>query len=140
MDPVAALGVAGTAVVGAMATDAWRRCADGVVELWRRVQPERVPTVEAELIDTHRAVVAARRAGDAEVEEEWAEVWRSKLRVLLRTHPGLAADLQRLVDEELRPALPPAEQTRIGQVEMKASATGSGRVYQAGRDQHIHER
>ncbi|MFI6743795.1 hypothetical protein ACIBI9_63950 [Nonomuraea sp. NPDC050451] len=44
------------------------------------------------------------------------------------------------MEEVLTPALEPADQERVGSLVLKASASGHGRVYQAGRDQIIHER
>ncbi|MGW4796451.1 hypothetical protein ACWEPC_28920 [Nonomuraea sp. NPDC004297] len=52
----------------------------------------------------------------------------------------MAAEIQRVLDEVLRPTLDEAERARVGSLVMKARASGHGRVYQAGRDQHINER
>lgn len=45
----------------------------------------------------------------------------------------------RRILDELNPRLPEPS-SAIGEVRMTAEASGSGRVYQAGRDQHITER
>ncbi|MGC0210980.1 hypothetical protein [Streptomyces levis] len=62
-----------------------------------------------------------------------------RLQQILREDPLLENELRRLLDGELTPALPADEGERIGSLLMKATASGSGRVYQAGRDQHISE-
>ncbi|MFI1191008.1 hypothetical protein [Streptomyces californicus] len=121
---------AGATLVGLMATDAWERTRDGVVALWRRARPDRADTVAAELKHT-RADLAA----DATAEEELAAEWQGRIRRLLTERPQVAADLRALLDE-LAPGGAPAAST----VAQRATASGSARVYQAGRDQHITER
>ncbi|MGW2027989.1 hypothetical protein [Streptomyces decoyicus] len=122
-----------------MATDAWQHARDCAVALWRRVHPDRVPAIEAELADVRSEVIAARDEGDAQAEEELAADWQRRLRRLLRDDPSLADELRRVLDEELSPLLAPAEQSRIGQVQMNATASGHARVYQAGGNQTIRE-
>lgn len=136
MDPLVL--AAGTAVVSSMATDAWRQARDATVSLWRRVHPERVPAIEAELADVRAEVIAAREEGDPQAEEDLAADWQRRLRRLLRDDPLLADELRRVLDEELNPLLAPAEQTRIG-IQMTATASGHARIYQAGRHQTIRE-
>ncbi|MEW1753335.1 hypothetical protein ACIQU1_25645 [Streptomyces angustmyceticus] len=121
-----------------MATDAWRQARDATVSLWRRVHPERVPAIEAELADVRAEVIAAREEGDPQAEEDLAADWQRRLRRLLRDDPLLADELRRVLDEELNPLLAPAEQTRIG-IQMTATASGHARIYQAGRHQTIRE-
>ena len=140
MDPVTLAAAAGTALVGAMATDAWAQAKAITVRLWRRVHPERATTVEAELVELRAEVLAARQAGDTQAEAALAAEWQQRLRRLLAANPSLAAELQRVLREELLPLLPPPEQTRVQTVTMTARASGHGRVYQAAGDQHITER
>ncbi|WP_098010990.1 hypothetical protein [Streptomyces sp. sk226] len=121
---------AGVTLVGLMATDAWERARDGVVALWQRARPERADAVAAELTDT-RADLAA----DATAGEELAAEWQGRIRRLLTERPEVAADLRALLDE-----LAPSERTVAPTVAQRATASGSARVYQAGRDQHITER
>ncbi|MDX3108777.1 hypothetical protein [Nonomuraea angiospora] len=138
MDPIVL--AAGTALVTAMATDAWQSARDGAVALWRKVRPEQAEVVEAELVEVREQVLEARRDGDVDTEQALAGTWQVRLQQLLRAEPSLAGEIQRVLDEVLTPALQPAEQERIGTLVMKAKASGHGRIYQAGRDQTIHER
>ncbi|MEU2261224.1 hypothetical protein ABZ557_13275 [Streptomyces sp. NPDC019645] len=126
---------AGTTVVTLMATDAWERTRDGLVALWRRVSPSRADGVEGELEATRDDLLLARESGDELAEQELGEEWAGRLRRLLRDRPEVAAELRRILAD-----LYPEEQARTGTVQMRAEASGSGRVYQAGRDQHIAER
>jgi hypothetical protein len=138
MDPV--VMAAGTALVGAMATDAWRQARAAMVALWQRARPDDAEVVEGELAEVRSEVLTARQAGDAETEQALVGSWQVRLQQLLRGDPRLASELRRVLDEELTPALSAGEQTRIGSIMMTATASGRGRVYQAGRDQHITDR
>ncbi|MEU6945299.1 hypothetical protein ABZ957_08685 [Streptomyces sp. NPDC046316] len=127
---------AGSAVVTLMATDAWERTRDGVVALWRRASPSRADGVEGELDATRDDLLAAREDGDDLTEQELREEWVGRLRRLLREQPEVAEQL-RLVLAEFDPD---SRETSAVTVQMRAEASGRGRVYQAGRDQHIAER
>jgi hypothetical protein len=137
MDPLVL--AAGTAVVTAMATDGWEQARAAVVALWRRVHPDQVPAVESELRDVRAEVLAAREAGDRSAEVGLAGDWQRRLRRLLAADPRAGDELRRVLDEELAPLLNPAERSVVHDIEMTATASGHGRVYQAGRDQHISE-
>ncbi|MFJ6519272.1 hypothetical protein ACIQJ4_13640 [Streptomyces filamentosus] len=128
--------VAGTAVVTLMATDAWERTRDGVVALWRRVSPSRADGVEGELEATRDDILAARESGDELAESELREEWAGRLRRLLRAQPEVAHELRRILDE----LAPETQESAPSAVQMSAEASGSARIYQAGRDQHIAER
>lgn len=135
MDPIVL--AAGTALVSAMATDAWQQARAATVGLWRRTRPERADRIGAELDVLRGQVLAAREADDEDTEQALTGAWRLHLHDLLRENPGLAAELQRLLDEHLTPALPENEQARTRSVVMKAEAHDNSRVYMAGGDQHI---
>ncbi|GGX40390.1 hypothetical protein [Streptomyces chryseus] len=127
---------AGSAVVTLMATDAWERTRDGVVSLWRRVNPARADGIEGELDSARDDLLVARVNGDSLTEQELTEEWAGRLRRLLREQPSVAVELREILAE-----LDPDLQNRGPQtVRMSADVSGSGRVYQAGRDQHITER
>ncbi len=138
MDPIV-VAVA-TALVGAMATDTWQQARTGMVALWRRVHPKQAELIEAELTDMRTEVLAARDADDGDTEQALVGCWQIRLQQLLRREPTLAGELRRMLDQDLTPVLTPVEQTRIGSIVMTANASRHGRVYQAGRDQHISER
>ncbi|MFF8608960.1 hypothetical protein ACF06X_23805 [Streptomyces sp. NPDC015346] len=127
---------AGAAVVTLMATDAWERTRDGVVALWRRASPSRADGVEGELEATRDDLLAARENGDDLTEQELREEWVGRLRRLLREQPEVAEELRRILTE----LAPESQDNGARTVQMRAEASGSGRVYQAGRDQHITER
>ncbi|MFE3197890.1 hypothetical protein [Embleya sp. NPDC059237] len=84
-------------------------------------------------------MLEARRGGDADTEQALIGSRRLRLQELARENPAFDDALRRLVREELLPVLPDGERSRIGAIFMNATAKGHGRVYQAGRDQHITE-
>ncbi|GGV11677.1 hypothetical protein [Streptomyces griseoflavus] len=136
MDPeiVALAGTAGTTVVTLMVTNAWESARDGMVALWRRFQPARAESVGEELAAGREELLLARRAGDAEAEAELTAEWQGRVRRFLLAQPEAADELRRILDE-LNPSLPEEPETRP--VRLQARASGSARIYQAGRDQHI---
>ncbi|GAA4635712.1 hypothetical protein GCM10023196_082270 [Actinoallomurus vinaceus] len=136
MDPV--LKTAGTAIVGAMATDMWQQARTSVVRLWRRADSAHADAVANELEEVRARMLAARSDGDDDTEQALAGLWRLRLQDLVRQDPSLADELRRVVDEELLPTLGPAERART--VLMYGTASGHGRVYQSARDQHINQR
>ncbi|MBF8190206.1 hypothetical protein ITP53_31670 [Nonomuraea sp. K274] len=129
MDPVVV--AAGSALVTAMATDAWQQARTAVVALWRRFHPEQAGPLEAELAEVRAQVLAARLDGDTDTEEALAGAWRLRLAQLLRQSPEAGAELRRLLDERLTPAAAPRT------IEMNATAHDESRVYQSGGDMHI---
>ena len=139
MDPeIAALaGTAGTTVVTLMVTNAWDSARDGMVALWRRFQPARAESIGEELEAGRADLLLARQAGDAESESELTAEWQGRLRRFLLAQPEAAEELRRVLDE-LQPQVP--GDAGPEQIRMQARASGSARIYQAGRDQHITER
>ncbi|MFF6812226.1 hypothetical protein ACFZAG_20385 [Streptomyces sp. NPDC012403] len=139
MDPeIAALaGTAGTTVVTLMVTNAWESARDGMVALWRRFQPARAESVGEELEAGREELLLARRAGDAASEAELTAEWQGRVRRFLLAQPEAADELRRILDE-LNPSLP--EEPGTQRIHLRARASGSARIYQAGRDQHITER
>ncbi|MFD5777830.1 hypothetical protein [Streptomyces fungicidicus] len=139
MDPeIAALaGTAGTTVVTLMVTNAWDSARDGMVALWRRFQPVRAESIGEELEAGRADLLLAREAGDAESESELTAEWQGRLRRFLLAQPEAAEELRRVLNE-LQPQVP--GDAGPEQMRMQARASGSARIYQAGRDQHITER
>ncbi|MGW4751240.1 hypothetical protein [Streptomyces chartreusis] len=128
---------AGTTVVTLMAGQAWESARDGVVALWQRFQPARAEAVGGELEATRDDLLLARQSGDTDTEAELTAEWQARVRRLLITQPEVAAELRRIL-EELSPEGP--DRRPSADVRLRAEVSGSGRVYQAGRDQHITER
>ncbi|MFJ5775375.1 hypothetical protein [Streptomyces sp. NPDC093094] len=137
MDPSTVAQLAGSAVVAAMATDAWQQARGGVVALWRRVRPEEAQSVDDELSAAQTALLAD---GGQVTADELTELWRRRLLQLLladlRRTDELAGELDRLT----RSLPAPAPAPRVGSVRMDARATGGGRVYQSAGDMNITER
>ncbi len=128
---------AGTTMVTLMAGQAWESARDGMVALWQRFQPARAEAVGSELEATREDLLLARETGDADTEAELTAEWQARVRRLLLTQPEVADELRRIL-AEVSPARP--EQRPSVDVRLRAEVSGSGRVYQAGRDQHITER
>ncbi|MFD4503970.1 hypothetical protein [Streptomyces sp. NPDC058457] len=128
---------AGTTMVALMATQAWESARDGVVALWRRYQPARAEAVGGELAAAREDLLLARASGDTGTEAELTAEWQARVRRLLLAQPEVADELRRILGE-LEHHLP-QQQTTV-EVRLRAEVSGSGRVYQAGRDQHITER
>ncbi|MGH3950776.1 MAG: hypothetical protein ACRDSE_16940 [Pseudonocardiaceae bacterium] len=103
-------GAGGTALVGAMATDAWRATRSGVARLFGRGGPARQTAIEAQL-DGNAALVAQAEDPD-EARQNLAAVWRLELAALLRQHPETEDELRALV-ARIHEALPAAQQTWV---------------------------
>ena len=126
---------AGTTVVALMATEAWQAARNHVVDLWRRVQPGRAQATAVQLDASHEDALAAGAADDQQTLGELRAQWQGFFRRLLAAHPEAAGELRALLDQ-LRPADVPGPPA----IAQHATASGNARIYQAGRDQHIHER
>lgn len=139
MDPqlVALSSGAGSTLVTLMVTDGWQQARDGAVRLWQRFRPESAAAVADELDAARAAVVAGRIAGTPADEAALRVQWALRVAELLASH--------RDAERALRSALAgweaaPGAQDVHGDLHQEARASGSGRIYQAGRDQHITER
>jgi len=131
MDPIVL--AAGTALVGAIATDTWQQVREAVTRLWRRVHPQqKADEIGTELDELREQMLLARRDGDSGTEKALEGVWQVKLQELLRADPAVAAELRRVLDQVLVPALTPAEQTRIGTIIMTGSSHDSSTFTQIG--------
>ena len=130
MDPIAQ--AAGTALVQAMATDAWEQVKRAVAALWRRVHPANVGEVAGDLDELRAQVVRARADDDGQTERALEGAWQLRVLELLRADPALAADVRQLVDQVLTPALPDAGQARIGTILMTGTSRDSSTFTQIG--------
>ncbi|MEU5308774.1 hypothetical protein [Streptomyces sp. NPDC021562] len=127
-------GTAGTTIATLLATDMWNGVRNGVLALWGRVRPDDQERVATQLDTSRRDLLDAQADGDEEAEGEVAAEWRGRIRRLLVAHPELAAELRSLLTELAPGALTPVTVTQ------RATASGSSRVYQAGRDLNIDQR
>jgi len=107
---VALAGAGGTALVGAMATDAWNSTRFGVARLFGRGGTAQQTAIEAQL-DVNAALVAQADDPD-EVRRSLVPVWRLQLETLLRQHPEAEDELRVLV-AQVREALPAQQQTWV---------------------------
>lgn len=130
---------ASTTMVALMATDVWQRAREGVVGVWRRIHPAQADAVGTSLDEVRGEVLVAREQGDDALEQALATEWSGRLGRLLLADPTVGQELTALL-EALRAQLPDSDASRVPTVTMTARASGHGRVYQAGRDQHITER
>ena len=136
MDPIVLS--AGSALVGAMATDAWQQARAATVALWRRTRPDSADHIGAELEALRTQILAAREHRDPDTEEALAGAWRLHLQQLVAAEPTFADELRRLLADHLAPALAAHEQAeRVRRTVMTAEAHDHARVFTAGRDQHI---
>ncbi|MFC5668477.1 hypothetical protein ACFP3U_36660 [Kitasatospora misakiensis] len=141
MDVATVTEAAGTALVGAMATDLWGKAVDGVTALWRRAYPDRAETVAAELEQTRRQVLAARQSNDERALQDLRTGWQLRLAQFLdledhKLAEELVAELHRLVEEELKSAASLSEHNCANKVEMKVVALGTSRVNQVAGNQY----
>lgn len=134
MDPIVI--AAGTALVSAMATDAWQQARAGLVALWRRARPQQAATVDGDLEVLREQVLDARQSGSLATEQALAGTWQLRLQELLRADPKLAGELQQVLEHALIPALAPSQRAQIGRIMMTATAYDHARISQAGGDQY----
>jgi hypothetical protein len=131
MDPIVL--AAGTALVGAIATDTWQQVREAVVSLWRRAHSSQNGSdIGAELDELREQIFLARRDGDTATEKALEGSWQVKLHQLLRVDATLSMELQRVLDQILTPALTPAEQIRIRNIVMVGSSHDSSTFTQIG--------
>jgi hypothetical protein len=122
----------GTALVGAMATSTWQQVQEAVTGLWHRMHPKKGDDIRVELDELRENVVLARRDGDTDTEKALEGAWQLRLQQLLRTDPSSAADIERVLNQVLVPALAPAERSRIGAIIMTGSSHDSSSFTQIG--------
>ncbi|WP_346107593.1 hypothetical protein [Nonomuraea maheshkhaliensis] len=137
-----------------MTTDAWESAEQGFTRLLSRGRPER-QEVAVRRLERSRHELAGRTGAEPEqVRAEQEAVWRIRLSDLLEDDPAAEAELRVLVAtfstsaSASRPRSIAISGDNSGiastgdhatNVQMRAEASGSGRVYQAGRDQTINE-
>ncbi|MEU6512278.1 hypothetical protein [Streptomyces sp. NPDC046942] len=138
MDPeiVALAGTAGSTLVALMVTDGWQQARDGILQWWRRHSPDSAEDVAGVLESSRSAALAAHVSGGS-FDETLARDWAGRVAELITSRRDAEHELRTLLNGW--DAAGDAQTVRGG-VHMEAHVTGSSRVYQAGRDQHITER
>ncbi|WP_435133698.1 hypothetical protein [Actinacidiphila sp. bgisy144] len=142
MDPeiTALTQEAGGTLVALMATDTWQAVRGAVLHMWQARQPEHAAAVDAELTADQQEAAAAGLSAAPDGDRVLAELrsqWQANFRRLVAAHPEAAAELRALLADFPPPPVAADASPALAQ---HATASGSGRVYQAGRDQHITER
>lgn len=149
-----AIAAGATTLVTAMTTDAWTSVKQGFARLLGRGDPEREEAAERRLERSRQELTG--RTG-AELERARAEqeaAWRLRLGDLLEDDPAAEAELRALIAACGTSATASgARSVAAGEisgiastgdhatnVQLKAEASGSARVYQSARDQTVNER
>jgi hypothetical protein len=104
---------AGSALVTAMTTDAWLQACTAIEGLYRLLPQGPDQPNRTWLSDLHRRTQAAVQLGDAVAEQQLREACTEELQRLLRAAPGLADDLQRVLEDVILPALGREDQLRV---------------------------
>ncbi|MFJ8935061.1 hypothetical protein ACIRL0_04990 [Streptomyces sp. NPDC102365] len=134
MEPVVL--AAGTALVAAMASNAWEAARDALVGLWWKGKPEEAEAVGSELRRARSVVLEARRTNDADAEQALIVFWRMRFDQLLRKRPDLVGDLRGVLQDDLVPALDADDRDRVSVAFGRTEAHDHARIYRAGRDRH----
>ncbi|MDQ4033901.1 MAG: hypothetical protein M3332_17315 [Actinomycetota bacterium] len=135
-EALAALAAAGgTAVVGAMATDAWQAARSGITRVLSRSGSPRQEVIEAQLDEDAGVLERTREADRDQIRQELLPVWRRRLGDYLQQHPDAAEELGELVDQ-VREQLPSSQQAWVNDVTVQAGRD----AFIAGRDQTFDQR
>lgn len=133
---LAALAAAGgTAIVGAMATDAWQVTRSSVARLLSRHGSPRQEVIEAQLDEDAGVLERAGEANRNQARQELLPVWRRRLADYLQQHPDAAEELRELI-EQVREQLPSSQQAWVNYVTIQAGRD----AFIAGRDQTFDHR
>jgi hypothetical protein len=123
---------AGTALVGAIATDAWQQVREAITGLWRRVHQHPLDDIGVEVDELRELVLRARAEGDRDAECALEGVWQLKFQKLLLAEPALAVEVHQVLDDVLKPSLSSRDQQRIGTIMMTGSSHDSSTFNQIG--------
>jgi hypothetical protein len=132
LETLAAAGA--TALIGAMATDAWQAARVGFANLFGRGNRRRQDFTDGRLDQAAAQVAQADHDNQDRVRAELLAAWQVRLQDLLEEHPDAVEEL-RMLTAQVQAQLPAAQQAWV----QHNLARGRGTVYgvQAG-DQHIH--
>jgi hypothetical protein len=125
----------GTAVVEAMATDAWKTTRDHVARLFARGGAGRQEAIEAALDGDAGILIGTEEAEREQVRRGLVAVWQRRMVQLLDQYPDAADDLHHLISR-IHAALPPAQQAWVQY--NTATAGGTVIAHQGTGSQHIY--
>jgi len=135
-DELASLAAAGgSAVVAAMATDAWRVARDGIAEIFHRLEPRRRRAIEGQLDD--QAMLVEHAADPEAARNAVRGAWILALDMLLREHPAEAGNVGKLVEQILE-QLPQAGRTRVQTQFVIATDQATSFGVQGSGSLHVH--
>ncbi|MCX4761483.1 hypothetical protein OG562_10920 [Streptomyces sp. NBC_01275] len=124
-----ALAWAGTfssAVIAAMATDAWQETRTRVVGVWQRFHPAFADSINEQLGAAQLALSLLPENLRHEAEGELVNRWRNQILQLLQRDPAVSELLAAALSGN--PGQPETQVRQVGHVH------GNGRIYMAGRD------
>jgi hypothetical protein len=88
------LAAGGSALVGAVATDAWQTARDGLIRLFGTAGPRRAE-LAARWVDEMTSDLDGPEAAERpDAERQWARIWQQRLYDLAEEYPEIGADLQ----------------------------------------------
>ncbi|WP_330315073.1 hypothetical protein OHS17_32430 [Streptomyces sp. NBC_00523] len=137
MDPITLAAAASSAVVSAMATDTWQSVRSAVVGLWQRHQESGAETVAAELAQTREDALAASEAGEEETRAELTALWRRQFRRFLDAHPELLPEVERVLNEDIKPALSPEDRAAADNITISTNVHDHGKANVLGKGTQI---
>ncbi|MFF7982196.1 hypothetical protein ACFZDK_24225 [Streptomyces sp. NPDC007901] len=121
-----------------MTTDAWEHVHKALVDWWRHIHPQQADRVDTDLEESRNRALAAREQGpDTDATAELVALWENRLADLLGENHELMAELDRLMEQDVRPHVHNDSGDRHGNQEVHAS--DNARVYFSGHDLHVHE-
>jgi hypothetical protein len=124
---------AGQTVAAAAVFDVWESARHKVAGLFGRGDPKRAEAAERWLEGTHDQLTAAQGEDVGSVRDAQAQRWAGRFADLLDEDPGVAADLQALI-EEIQAQLP------AGAVSAADHSLAAGRDLSIGGDVNIADR
>ncbi len=134
MDPLT-LAATGSAVVKVLASDRWQQAKAALVRLWQNEGPEQRSAVSEEIDATRESVLAARDCDDEEAEHKLVAQWHRRLSGLAGKSPRAGAEIETVLNEDLRPLLSSPDQEGI--LTIQQTIHGGRDAYVVGRDQTI---
>lgn len=117
-----------SAIVAAMATDAWQETRTRVLDIWRRFQPDRAAATE-QMLQMNRSELT-RLSGDSRSRFERLLIEQLSFEIvsLMQLNPAAIGALT----DSLR-----ASQTNQAHVRQSGHAHDTSRIFMAGRDQNF---